>query len=164
MDFYVILLRIIHIFGGIYWVGTAFFLAVVLVPASRRLGANSMTVTGPVYSNPMFGIGFAASAILTTVAGTLLWWEISDGFNADYMGSDQGIVLSIGVLAGFLGFGHGLGALGRYGRKFEQAYTAEPRDVEAATQAENKIARNSYISLGLMIISVVGMSSARYVG
>jgi len=163
MDLYIILLRIIHIFGSIYWVGTALFLVVVLVPASRRAEGNSLTLIGPVYSSPMFGIGFAASAIATTVAGLLLWWEVSDGFNADYMGSDGGIVLSIGAGAGILAFGHGLMALGKYTRQFANAYQAEPRDTAVMKTAEEKIARNSYISLALMIVAVVGMSAARYV-
>ena len=163
MDLYIILLRIVHIFASIYWVGTALFLVLVLIPVSRRMGENSLNLVGPVYSSPMFGISFAVSAIATTIAGLLLWWEVSDGFNADYMGSDGGIVLSIGVLAGLLAFGHGLFALGKYSRQFATAYSAEPRNIDVAKNAENKIARNSYISLGLMIVAVVGMSAARYV-
>ncbi len=170
MDLMMIIFRLIHIFAGIIWVGAGFFMLLVLVPAVRSMDPNVPSVMGSAVFQKRFNRTMTISALLTTLFGLALYGEVSDGFNADWMSSDGGIVLSIGSLAGLLAFGHGAGALGpltnkiaRLGealREQDGPPTAEQRAELQALQAKN--VRHAQISMVLLVIAVAGMAAARY--
>lgn len=170
MDIYIIVLRLIHIFAGIFWVGSGFFMVGLFIPAMRAQGPQGGRFMYGLMKYSRFNVAMPVSSLLTTAAGVLLYWEVSDGFNADWMGSDPGIVLSIGVTAGLLAFGHGAAVTGPTAGKVEKAMDAAffkdgpPSPEEAATLQVlgAKMGHHAMISLVLMIISVVGMASARY--
>lgn len=169
MDTWMIILRIVHIFAGIFWVGAGFFVLLVVVPAQRKLqgGPNLMGLIG---GNSGFNALMPLSALLTTVAGLVLYYEVSNGFNADWMESDGGIVLSIGSLAGLLAFGHG-GAvigptsskLGKLGEEIsKQGTPPTPEQIAELNALQAKSVLHVRISVILMIVAVLGMSAARY--
>jgi uncharacterized membrane protein len=168
MDIYLIILRIIHFFAGIYWVGAGIFLVTMLTPALKNMGTEGeSSVMRHLYMDTMYTMSFPAASILTTVAGILLFWEVSDHFNSDWMGNATGVVLSIGGLAGVLAFGHGAGALGPITNKHKALLTATadgatPEQLTEIAALNEKIVMHGKISLGLMIVAVVCMASARY--
>lgn len=170
MDVYMVVLRILHIFAGILWVGAGFFYVVVLMPSLKQTGKKAYPLFLAVSGNRVGKVLMPATALLTTVAGLLLYERVSGRFDADYMKSTQGIVLSIGVLAGLGAFGHGGAVLGRSTEKLVQKITeleAQGEAPSAAQQAEvdnmmDYLAKHANISLGLMIVAVLGMAAARY--
>lgn len=166
MDIVMIILRIVHIFAGIFWVGAALFMALVIVPAMRSMGSGQLMQGILRYSNYHIIVG--AAAILTTLAGLWMYAQLTATQGSAWMSSRQGIVLSIGALAGILAFGHGMFVLGRLTRQMRALAmqidgppTEEQRGLLLPLQA--KMSRNANIMLVLMIISVVGMAAARYV-
>lgn len=170
MDVMMIIFRLFHIFAGIAWVGGGFFMILVLVPAINKMGDEAQTVISTETFQRRFNRMMAISALLTTLFGLALYGEVSDGFNADWLSSDSGIVLTIGSVAGLFAFGHGAGALGPINDKIAKLGatirdqgsppTAEQRSELQALQA--KSVRQAQISMVLLVIAVVGMSAARY--
>ena len=164
-----IFFRILHIFGGIVWVGSVAFLALVVGPTAARAGKDASPFMLNMFGYSVLNQMLASAALLTTLAGLALYERTSNQFDADWMSSDQGIVLSIGAVAGLLAFGHGF-ALSRYGGRMQ----ALARDVLGAQESPNleqmasiqqiqqKLRVNAMISMGLLIIAVLGMSAARY--
>lgn len=170
MDLWMIALRLIHIFAGIAWVGFGLFTVFLLTPAVRQLGPDGQKFMRGFLKQSHFNLIMPVMSLLTTVAGLLLFYEVSDGFNSDWMGSDGGIVLSIGVTAGLLAFGHGgattspiTARLVKLGDEID-VLDGPPSDEQRAQlgDLQRKMGLHGRISVGLMIISVIGMASARY--
>lgn len=155
MDEYMIILRLIHIVAGVYWVGAGMLFSFFLLPTVRA--GNSKFLLDMI-TKTRYSISFPLSAVSTVVAGILMYWRVSDGFNADWMELDSSIVLSIGAVAGILALGHGGAVLGPLTGKYVEAASNA-----AETQAlEEKMQQHSNISLALLVISVIGMATARY--
>lgn len=170
MDLYIIILRLIHIFAGIVWVGAGFFMLFVLMPAVCQMGLEGRAFMTSFGKHSRFDMLMPIASLLTTVAGLLLYYEVSDGFNADWMGSDGGIVLSIGVVAGLLAFGHGgavtgptSGKLAKLGEQMTARDVPPTEEQISEFQAlQRKFVLHGQISMVLLVIAVVGMSAARY--
>lgn len=169
MDAYMVILRLLHIFAGIYWVGAAFLFASAVGPSLRALGPDGTKFSLQFYGHSLFNKLMPLASLITTVSGLLLYYEVSDGFNADWMNSSGGVVLSIGAVAGILAFGHGAGAIGpksgQYEKIAKEIGTADPTLEQGQQLAElsEYIGKHSMISLVMMIVAVAGMAAARYV-
>ena len=170
MDIVMIVLRLVHIFAGILWAGSGFFLLLVLIPAMNAMGQEGIRFRQGFIVKSRFNTVMPIASLLTTLAGVILFVRVSDHFNSDWLSSDGGIVLSIGSLAGLLAFGHGTGVTGPTFRKSAtllKAIEAQGGPPTEAQMAElqalgRKSARHARISVLMLIIAIVGMSAARY--
>lgn len=171
MDLLMIGLRIVHFFAGIIWVGGAIFMLFFISPTVKSLGPQGGAFMLKMYATTILDKIFPIVALLTTVSGLWMFWRITDGFSdSDYFSSDQGIVLSIGVLAGISAFLHGGATLGRSTNKMielgkEISAAEEPPAPELVTQQQELqayIQKHSQIGFVLMVVAVLGMASARY--
>ena len=108
MDFFVIGLRIIHIFGAVFWGGTVFFLAGFLDPTTRATAPDSAKVMMHLVSKTRFSQVIAWAAMLVVITGVLLYWQVSGGLNENWLTSGTGIGLTIGSIAGLIAAGIGL--------------------------------------------------------
>ena len=170
MDIYMIILRLIHFFAGTFWVGASALLVLVISPAIKKMGPDGVKFMQNLNRMPSFGMFFPILALLTVISGALMYWEVSDGFNADWMELDSSIVLSIGAVAGILAFLHGGGTLGRASGKMNELAKAvegqggppTPEQQAELIETAAYFELHSRISFGLMIVAVAGMASARY--
>lgn len=168
MDVYLTILRLVHIFSGIIWVGAGLTFTYIVAPAVRESGPAGGVFMRNVLTKTAFDKLMPAVSSLTVIAGLLLYWEISNGFDADWMGSANGMVLSIGVVAGIGAFGHGGAVIGRTTgeiKKLGDAIQGPPTPEQAQQMAalQEKLTKHSHISAILMVIAVVGMAAARTV-
>src|SRR3979490_1807186 len=85
----ILLLRLIHIVGGIFWVGSGLFTSLFLVPALATSGANAGQVLAALPQRRLF-TGLPLVAVLTIASGLRLMWIISAGFAPSYFASAQG--------------------------------------------------------------------------
>jgi len=168
MDTYMVIFRILHIFSSVIWVGAAAFLVFVVVPTTQRASTNGAPFVHNMYANSPYPLMMVVSSIVTTVAGLALYDRVSNHFNADWMFSGGGLVMTIGSVAGLLAFGHALFALRKYTRQMgelteDMGNNPTGEQISAFDHLAGKIKTNAYISFGLMIIAVIGMSAARYI-
>lgn len=165
-----VVLRLVHIFAGIIWVGAGFFMMLVLVPLIKQMGAEGGRFMQRFAAKSRFGTVMLISPLLTTLSGLWLYYRVSGHFNSDWMSSSAGVVLGIGSVAGLLAFGHGaaltgpgFGKMGALARQIE-AQGGPPTEAQMgemrALSARN--AQHARISALLEIIAVAGMAAARF--
>lgn len=161
------LLRIIHIVGGVVWVGFGLFLVAIVLPAMQNTGqAGSRFYAGMLKVAPIGRIMGVAS-LLTTIAGLWLYVRL---YGHSILPTIGGYVLVAGSIAGVLAFGHGLGAMAPATGKQEKAVTALVEAGNAADDAMQKkvdtltakVLLHGRISAGLTVFALVCMASARY--
>jgi len=169
MDVFMVVMRLIHIFAAVYWVGAGIFVAAMLLPALRNQNADGDRFFLAIFKHTRFELSMPVSALLTTLAGLVLYDRVFDHFNADWMQSSAGIVLTIGSLAGIAAFLHGGAAIGRTTGKYHAALKAvyegpEPTQEQQETleRVRAKIMRQAPTSLVMQLVALVGMAAARY--
>jgi len=97
MDTGLVLARIIHVVGGIFWVGTMVFLAAFLLPSMMEVGPDAAKVMAALQRRK-FMVILPIVGVLTVLSGIWLLWTVSSGFNSDYMRSGPGHAYSFGGL------------------------------------------------------------------
>lgn len=171
MDIYMISLRLLHIFAGIFWVGTAFFFVLFLEPTITTAGPAGGTVMGRL-TLTRFPMVMAVSSIVTVVVGVLMYLKDSSGLQVNWIAAPSGVAITIGSLAGILAFL--LGAIVQMPASARMA--ALQKEIQAAggpptpsQMAElhvllDRISNASRWGAVLMVIAVIGMAIARELG
>ena len=167
-----LVLRLIHILGGIFWVGSALFTMLFLVPALGRTGpATAGTVMGALQQRRLFTV-FPVVALLTILSGIRLLQIVSAGFAPAYMSSPMGQTFMwsgiAAIVAFLLGVFVGRPAGVRAG-KLGAEIAGLPEDQRAGRVAEvERLKRRaglaSNVAMALLIAAAAGMAVARYLG
>jgi hypothetical protein len=170
MDTYMVVLRVVHILAGVFWVGAALTTLLFIQPTARELGPAA----GP-FMMHLAGrkrlIDYVLSAAgLTVLAGLLMYWRVTGGLDVDVIGSAYGISLTIGALCAIAALAIG-GSIVRpgimatlaIGREVAAGGGAPTPEQAAQLQAiqRRSIAAGKAI-VPLLIIAVIGMAAARY--
>lgn len=103
MNAELIVLRFVHIVGGVFWVGTGLFTSLFLVPPLARSGPAAGQVMGALQQLRLFTV-LPVVALLTIVSGIRLMWIVSGGFSEVYMNSRMGQTLMWSATAAVLAF------------------------------------------------------------
>ena len=170
MNWLIVVLRLLHIFTGVFWAGAIFTLARFVLPA--------VAATGPVGQQFMRQLTMVQgltktmtlAGVTAVVAGLWLMGIDSAWYQPAWMGSPTGIVFSIGGLsaigAAVVGVRSGLKAA-RLGALFAEldAAKGQPKpEVVAEVQAIGaKLASGVRAVAVMLAVTVVCMAVARYV-
>lgn len=98
-----IVLRLVHILGGIFWVGSGIFTSVFLVPALASSGATAGQVMGALQQRRLFTV-LPIVAVLTILSGLRLMWLVSGGFAPGYFASATGGTFAASGAAAIVAF------------------------------------------------------------
>jgi hypothetical protein len=171
MDIYMIVFRLIHILAGVFWVGTALFFALFFEQTISTTGPAGGVVMGRL-TLTRFPMVMAGSAILTIVAGILMYWSDSGGFNLHWIAGPSGLALTIGSLAGIAAFILGavvqtpttarIAALQKEILASGQPPTPAQQETLHALQV--RMSQASRWGAMLMVMAVIGMALARELG
>jgi hypothetical protein len=169
MDALIIVMRIVHIFCGVFWAGTIFFIVLFLQPAIKASGPAGGQVMQRLVAARVLTI-VPVFALLTVLSGLWLIWRVSGGGSAEWMGSRHGIALSIGGASAILGFALGLTVMRpstlramAIGQAAQAAGGPPTPEQQAQMQALQKRARSSAVGVAhLLAIAVIAMAVARY--
>lgn len=168
MGTYILLLRILHIGFGTFWVGTDAFLVWLLIPQLRTLGADIerrviaalMRFLPPV---------LMVSSIVTFVSGILLT-GIMRGWNINWVfASGWGIAIFIGFIGTLIALIVGFGLvppLTMRTNKLERSFEGrQPTDAEAEDfdRLRSRVTMLAKLNSVLLIIVVLSMAVARFV-
>jgi uncharacterized membrane protein len=170
MDYFMILLRIIHIGGAVLWGGSAFFVAGFLSPAAEATAPESGTFMQYLTGKTRVSQVLSVTAILVVLSGLTMYWKLSNGLNLNWITSGQGLGLTIGGLAGLAAAGVGLSVPARATKKIAaigqeiQAQGGPPTQVqtEGLQAAQAGLKRGGEITAVLLVIAVLGMAAAQY--
>ncbi len=159
------LLRIIHIVGGVFWVGGSLIMTFFVVPAVGVMGESGQKFIGHMMNKLKLSSRMAAASGSSVLAGAILF-GLDARAGAAWARSGFGIGLSIG--AGFAVIGFILGILvGRASKTMAQLgaqFQGKPNSEQLAqVQAiQKQQATYSTLSTVALVLAVVFMAIARY--
>ncbi len=164
MAWALIILRIIHIFAGVLWVGASYTMALFVTPTVHALGADGQTFMRIMAEKGKMSKRLGMAGGLTLLSGLLLYGLLFHGLAPLNTGTGLALTLGglLGILAGYVG-----GRTGRYVKQI-QATAAEMADgpkpeLQARIAAlQEGMARNSAIATILMTLSLLGMVLSEY--
>lgn len=169
MDGVQILLRIIHIVGGVFWVGATIFTAAFLLPALRDAGPDGAKVMEGVAQRKFMEI-MPVVAILTMLSGLWLFSRASGGFNSAYFSSRAGMGYSTGAALAVIAFLIGMTivrpSMVKATELAKRAAHASPEEkgriMGAAGVLRTRANKAGNIVATLLVVSAVAMAVARY--
>lgn len=104
MDLYVIVLRILHIFGGVFWAGTNFLLTGYVGPAVGAAGPEGGKFVQSLLGRTRFLSAVSAAGGLTLLSGYPLYWRASGHLQVAWITTGTGLALTVGGLAAMAAF------------------------------------------------------------
>ncbi len=170
MDILMIILRIIHIFSGIFWVGVSIFNIRFLQPTLQATGGEGQAVMRHLTSHTRFTVTMYTVATLSLLSGLLMYWRLFE-FDLDAVSKGYGLVLTIGGIAGLTAWIIAIFFVRRTLSQLQaigaavQAQGGPPTAEQAAGMqaASAQMVRLGQAGVGFMIIAVLAMSTAQYV-
>lgn len=163
-----VILRIIHIVGGIFWVGSGLFSAFFLGPALLKAGpAAASQIMGALQQRKLF-TWMPAVALLVILSGVRLLTIVSAG-NPGWFSSRSGQTYSISgalaVIAFMVSLAVSRPAMAKAG-KLTVAAASDETSRKLIAEEVKKLQKRSGISgaiaVTLLLLSAVGMAIARY--
>lgn len=103
MSIEVLLLRLIHVLGGIFWLGAGLFSAVFLMPSLAAARVNP----GPLFAElerRRYFLLLPTVAVLTMLSGIRLLGITSGGFHIAYFSTAQGLAYAVGGASSLIAF------------------------------------------------------------
>ena len=165
----VLLLRLIHIGAGAFWVGSVFTFFLFVQPAAVAVGPDATKFTYQLMHHRRLPLVILSAAITTVLAGLLLLVITSNGLDPDLLFDDSRLGFTVGGIAAILTLG--VGALYVYprtqvvertlGRLLAEGRppTSEEQQTLARTAGESR--RAGWIVLVGLTVAVLSMATAR---
>lgn len=168
----ILVLRLIHIAAGVFWVGSVFTFFLFVQPAAMAIGPDATKFTYRLLHHQRFGDVILAAAATTVLAGLLLLTITSNGLDPDILFDVSRLGYTIGGTVAILTFVLGavyvlprtktvertLGALLADGRP----PTADEQQLLARITRESR--RAGWVVLIGLAIAVFSMATARLWG
>ena len=166
MDIVLIVLRLLHVLGGIFWVGGALAMTFFITPTIMATAEAGQKFMGHLLTQTKFSHMMTIAALSAIIAGAILYWIDSDGFTSDWMMAGPGIGFGIGAVFALIGFGAGLmiprngAAMAKLAAQFKGAPTPGQQAQMAALQKRQRMI--SAINAHSLLVTAVLMGIARY--
>jgi len=164
-------LRLIHILGAIFWVGSLMFTSFFLVPVIRSSPAVAGQVMAGLQKRRLF-IALPIVALLTIASGLRLLSIVSTGFSGSYFSTPTGRTFATSAVAATIAFvlsllisRPGFLRIGRLGASLAAAADDGSRQrIESEMQRlTRRVAISNAFVVVLLLVAAAGMAIARYV-
>ncbi|OLC08855.1 MAG: hypothetical protein AUH42_00455 [Gemmatimonadetes bacterium 13_1_40CM_70_11] len=126
-------LRLVHILAGVFWVGSAVFMAAIVLPAARAAGAEGGHFMERLMQQPRTRAALGGAMVLTVLSGIAMYGRLG-GFQRAWVTSPQGVALGLGGVAA----------------------------IAAAVIGAIRRGRSPGVVAGLLVLAVAAMVIARY--
>ena len=165
-----LVLRLVHILAGIFWVGATLVLAGFLLPAVRATGQEGGRFIQQVMERRRLQVYLSAAAGLTILAGLVMYWRLASTTHGAWARSHAGMAFGLGGLLAIIAAAIGGAIPARAGRRLGeigqslQAAGSPPSAEQSAEIAalQRRIARTLAVVATLLVISAALMATARY--
>ena len=97
-----IVLRLVHVLGGAFWFGAVITNFVFVQPAVLGLGRDGQRVMVHVLRDRRFVDAVLGAAVLTAIAGGVLFWRDTNGLDPTLAVGASGLGFTVGAIAGLL--------------------------------------------------------------
>jgi hypothetical protein len=163
-----IVLRLIHILAGIFWVGSAFLMAGFLVPAVQQTGREGGRFIQHLMLQRKLPIFLGIAMLLTILSGLTMYARMAAATHGSWAGSGPGMAYGLGGLAAILGaivgslYGGGAGRrMAAIGQSIGPAGPSPEQQAEIS-RLQARIGLGSRITAALLALSAGAMAIGRY--
>jgi uncharacterized membrane protein len=166
MNVLMIVLRLLHILSGVFWVGAGLVMFFFIGPSLGATAEAGQKFSQHLMTHTRFTAIMTIAAILTVLAGSILYWIDSGGLSSAWMHSGAGLGFGIGAFFGLIGLVFGImvgntnGALAKLGMQIQGKPTPEQMAQIGALRKRQSIV--SPINAYSLIIATLFMAIARY--
>jgi len=165
-----VVLRLVHVVGGVVWVGSATYMSLVLAPAVASAGEAAGAVMPHIQRQRLF-VWLPWIAVITMLAGIRLMQVVSGGFSEGYLTSRLGVAIISGAVMGLAGFllavlvtrPSMVRATGMLKGRASAAPAEQSRIDAEVSLLRGRAARSGLLSTTLLLASAAAMGVARYV-
>lgn len=170
MPLELLVLRAVHVVGGIFWVGSGLFTGLFLAPALAGLGPGAGQLMAALQARRLFVV-LPTVALLTILSGLRLLWLGSGGFEPRYFTTATGATFAASGIAATLAFLLSLvlarpaaAEAGRLSASLVSLTDPVQRSAVAdrAARLQRRSAAVSRAVLPLLLLGALGMAVARY--
>jgi len=169
MDPLLILLRVVHVIGGVFWAGAILFVVHFLEPAVREAGPDGAKVMQALQKRRYLDV-MPAVALLTLVSGFWLYWRTFGRVHPGPGASGAELWLGVGGLASLVAFVIGMTAMRpsslRIGRLAAALAQAPPEKKEALGAEIGRLRGRMRVAgrwmAALLGIAILCMAVGRY--
>jgi uncharacterized membrane protein len=167
----ILILRLLHITFGVFWVGSILNFALFIVPAVKASGSEG-TKFMQQFGKTSYPIMIALSGVITIITGVLLIWKLSNGFESAWFQSSYAKVLTTGSVLAFIAFIIGFTVNRPVAMRLDKVGDAiarsggvpTPEQLNELTALRKRIfTATNYIAI-LLTLTVISMAICRYVG
>ena len=158
---YVIVLRLLHILGGVFWVGAAWMIAGFLYPTANAAGPEGTKFLQRLFQSRLPAL-VSAAAGLNILAGLLLYWRDSLGLRVDWITSRAGLAFTVGGLSAIAAFVIGFAVskpvadkLGMLGK--EVAAAGKPPTPEQAAEIQRLAKRTADAATWVAVLLAIAL-------
>ena len=164
-----IILRLIHILAGVFWVGSVFLIAGFVLPTVRSTGPEGGRFMQELMGGRRLPVFLGLAGALTVLSGLTMYARLAAGTHGAWAHSGPGIGYGVGGLAAILGGVAGGMISGRAARRMamigqEAAARGNLTTEERAEMGrlQERTALGSRVTAGLLAVAVAAMGIARY--
>lgn len=165
-----IFLRLVHIFAGALWIGSAIIYLFYIKPSVKAIGPAGPQFMQNMTSRRKYPLFMMSTSLLTVLAGGALYVYTSGGFNSAWIQSGTGLGFTIGSLAALVAFlvgsfviGPTSGQMGALGQQIGMSgKPPNPEQFNTLRLMEKKLARAEKIDFIMLTIAMLTMATARY--
>ena len=168
----ILLLRLIPIGTGAFWVGAVFTFFFFVQPTGAALGPEAARFLYHLLHHRRFGIVILGSALTTVLAGSLLLLITSNGLDPDVLFDPSRLGYTIGGVAAIVTLG--IGALYVYprttivertlGQILAERRPPTPDEGQTLARVAGESKRAGWFVIAGLVVAVASMATARYWG
>lgn len=164
-------LRIVHIVGGVFWVGSAMFAALLLAPSLKAAGPGAGPVMNELVKVRKMPLVMMISSILTVIAGLWLFMIRAADQPGVFMRSGSGMTYAVGGLLAVLGFVVGMAVNAPASKRLAVIGAAAaarggpptPEEQAELKRLQGRMSTASQIVTVLLVLATSAMAVGRYV-
>lgn len=170
MNLWIALVRLVHIFSGVFWAGSIFAMARFIAPAAAASAPESNKFMQRLTSGG-FITALTAAGPLTVLAGLILYWNDSGGLQNGWITTPTGLVFTVGAIAGLIALGIGLfmsrpaaEGLGKLGKEIQAGgKPPAPEQMSKIKAFQEKLTQATLWTAIALVVTVAAMATARYI-
>ena len=165
-----LVLRFVHIVGGVFWAGAVFLMVGFVFPTVRETGPTGGRFMQEFMQRRRLSVFMNAAAGLTMLSGIIMYARIAAATNGAWAESRTGMTIGIGALATILAAIIGGAIVGRGGTRLAklgqtiQASGGAPSPEQAAEigRLQARMGKAMRAVAALLLVAVTTMATARY--
>jgi uncharacterized membrane protein len=165
-----LLLRLLHILAGIFWVGAIFLIAGFLLPTLRATGREGGLFMQYLMQQRKLPVYLSIAMLLTVISGFALYGRIVSATNGAWAGTPPGIVYGlgglsavIGALVGMLVSGSAARRMGAIGQRAAQSGGPTAEEQAEIERLQQRMVVGSRLVAVFLALAAAAMAVGRYV-